>query len=489
MSAKNKKISRRVNEFQRKSCIVIGASIGGLLAARVLADHFEQVTLIERDVFPQPGENRKGVPQGKHLHVLPALGKDIMESYLPGLENELARLGAVTIPDAGADVRWFNNGGYHQPGICGVSGVGVSRPTLEAAVRKHVLALPNVGALQGCSVSSLVSTEDNQRVIGVRVKNRRNGGIKERILADLVVDASGRGSRSPAWMEELGYPRPPEEAVHIGVGYTSRYYRRNSELLKGIKGIILTADPPNRRLGVMLEQDGDRWVVTLGGYLGDHAPTDPKGYLEFARSLPAPEIYNIVKYAEPLTDPVAYKFPAHLRRRYEKMDRFPQGYLVLGDALCSFNPIYGQGMTVAALESKALGEWLQGNNNHSAASFFTKTSRIIDSSWETAVGNDLRFPEVEGPRTPMVRFINWYIGKLHISAHRDKRVSRAFLRVINMVAPPTSILRPGIVWRVIRGNLRLGSQNIAVSQKAAGNRAQDLKEGQIGQYPPQSFGD
>jgi len=433
--------------------VVIGASMAGLLAARVLADHFEQVTLLERDTFPAPGANRKGVPQGKHTHVLLELGRQIMEMYLPGLTDQLTRLGAARIADASLNIRWFHSGGYHQPGPSGIAGVGVSRPTLEALVRARVLALPNVQVLEDCNVLGLVTTADNSRVTGVRLVNQQEGNSEEAMLAKLVIDASGRGSRSPAWLEALGYSRPPVEEVRIGMGYTTVFYRRQPEHIPGLNGIVYLATPPNKRLGVMLAQDGNRWVVTIGGYLGDHASTDCQSFLEAARCLPAPHIYDVIKNAEPLGEPVAYKFPVNLRRRYEKLARFPEGYLVIGDALCSFNPIYGQGMTVAAMEAEALGECLAVGQTQLAKHFFAKVSKIIDVPWSAAVGNDLGFPEVEGPRTPMVRFLNWYLGKVHRAAHNDAQVSIAFLKVINMIAPPPSIMQPHIVWRVMKENL------------------------------------
>jgi 2-polyprenyl-6-methoxyphenol hydroxylase-like FAD-dependent oxidoreductase len=444
--------------------VVIGASMAGLLAARVLADHFEQVTLLERDTFPAPGENRKGVPQGRHIHLLLERGRQIMERYLPGLTEELARLGAVTIADASLDVRWFVRGGYHQPGVSGQSAVGVSRPTLEAAVRARVLALHNVQAIEDCNVLGLVSTPDQRRVTGVRLVRRQAGDVEETMRADLVVDASGRGSRSPRWLEQMGYQPPIAEKVRIGMGYTTCYYRREPEHIPGLNGIVLTPTPPNKRLGVLMAQDGDRWVVTIGGYLGDHAPTDYPGFLQAAKRLPAPHIYNVIKDAERLSGPVPYKFPANLRRHYEKLARFPEGYLVFGDALCSFNPIYGQGMTVAAMEAMALGECLADGPHPLAKPFFAKSSKIIDVSWNAAVGNDLSYPEVEGPRTPMVRFLNWYISKLQIAAHNDAQVSIAFLKVINMLAPAPSMMHPRIIWRVIKGNLLPGVQKAGVSE-------------------------
>lgn len=448
-----------------KKAVVIGASMAGLLAARALAEHFEQVTLLERDTFPAPGLNRKGVPQGKHTHVLLELGREIMEEFLPGLTDELTSLGAVTIADVSSNVRWFHSGGYHRPGVSGFSSIGVSRPTLEAVVRERVLGLPNVQAVQDCNVLGLVTTADNARVTGVRLVNRRVGNTKETMMADLVVDASGRGSRSPAWLEELGYKRPEEEEVSIGMGYVTCYYRRQPEHIPGLEGIVLMATPPYKRLAILLAQDGNRWVLTIGGYLGQHAPTDYQGFLESARQLPTPDIYNVIKDAEPLSGPVPYKFPANLRRHYEKLSTFPEGYLVIGDALCSFNPIYGQGMTVGAREAVALSECLAQGRSRLAQRFFARANKIIDLAWSAAVGTDLSFPEIEGPRTPMVRFLNWYISKLHVAAHQDARVSIAFLKVINMVAPPPSILHPRIVWRVAKAHLWPGQKKASLSKE------------------------
>jgi 2-polyprenyl-6-methoxyphenol hydroxylase-like FAD-dependent oxidoreductase len=475
-------MSKQIGKSDNKA-IVIGASMAGLLAARALADHFDQVTLLERDTFPEPGANRKGVPQGKHTHVLLERGRQIMEKYLPGLTDELTGQGAAHIPDVSLNVRWFHSGGFHQPGVSGISGVGVSRPTLEALVRTRVLALPNVRALEGRSVLGLV-TEDGSgqstgRVVGVRLENRQSGGGEETMTAGLVVDASGRGSRSPAWLEELGYRQPAVEEVRIGMGYTTCYFRLKPELIPGLNGIVLLATPPDKRLGVLLAQDGDRWVVTLGGYLGDHAPTEYPGFLESARRLPAPHIYEVIKDAELLSGPVSYTFPANLRRHYEKLNRFPRGYLVFGDALCSFNPIYGQGMTVAAMEAVALGECLAEGHNQLAERFFDRARKIIDVSWSAAVGNDLGYPEVEGLRTPMVRFLNWYIGKLHLAAQADALVSVAFLKVINMVAPPPSILHPRILWRVMKANLWPGQRKIAAVVKGAEDRRKGVRDEQI----------
>jgi hypothetical protein len=272
------------------------------------------------------------------------------------------------------------------------------------------------------------------------------------LTADLVVDASGRGSRSPVWLAGLGYERPVEEAVKIGVTYTSCQFQRQPEHMPGVNALIVAASPNNPRAGVLLSQEGNRWLLTVAAYLGEQIPQDLAGLLAYVRGLSTPALYNTLANAEPIGDPVAHKIPSNLRRRYERLPRFPQGYLVLGDALCSFNPIYGQGMSVAALESVALDNCLKRGEAWLAQRFFRQAGKIVDIPWRTAVGNDLRFPEIEGPRSPMTRFINWYIGKLHHAAHHDATVSVAFLKVVNLLAPPPGVLRPDIVWRVLRSN-------------------------------------
>lgn len=461
--------------FTSKQAVVIGASMGGLLAARALANHFEQVTLLERDSFPAAGENRKGVPQGRHAHAVLAQGLTIMENYFPGLIDRLVSLGA-DYGDVSEKALWFHEGGCHQPTHSGINAINVSRPLLEAEVRARVLALPNVQAVEGCDVLGLLSTPDKGQVTGARIIRRKAGSAEESLTADLVVDASGRGSRSPAWLEQLGYERPAEDAVKIGVTYTSCQFRRKPEYMPGINALIVAAAPENPRGGVLLSQEGDRWMLTVAAYLGEQIPQDHEGLLAYVRGMATPALYEAVANAEPISDPVPHKIPSNLRRRYEQISRFPEGYLVLGDAMCSFNPIYGQGMSVAAMEAAVLDSCLAQGKVRLAQRFFKQAGKIIDIPWSTAVGNDLRFPEVEGPRNGMVRFINWYLGKLHHAAEHDAVVSVAFLKVVNLVASPPSVMHPHIVWRVLRGNLRPRAQQTTTTHSLTTN-------GHVGSQP------
>jgi 2-polyprenyl-6-methoxyphenol hydroxylase-like FAD-dependent oxidoreductase len=437
-----------------RTAVVIGASVGGLLAARALADHYEQVTLLERDTFPAAPAHRKGTPQSRHAHAVLVRGLEIMESYFPGLIATLVAQGA-DYGDVSQNARWFHEGGYHQPALSGHNAINVGRPLLEATLRARLLEFPNVQIVEGCDVLGLLTTPDQARVNGLRLLRRRAGSAEESLAADLVVDASGRGSRSPAWLEALGYERPPADVIEIGVSYTSCEYRRRPQQGAGPVALIVAASPEYPRGGVLLSQEGGRWILTASGYLGTQVPLTHAGLLEYVRGMAVPDIYELIKDAEPLSAPVAYKIPSNLRRHYERLSRFPQAYLVFGDALCSFNPIYAQGMSVAALEATALGACLEHGEGRLAERFFAQASAIIDTPWSTAVGNDVRFPAIAGPRTPMTRFITWYLGKLHHAAQHDAALSIAFLKVVNLLEPPPSILRPAVVWRVLRGNLWL----------------------------------
>lgn len=436
-----------------QQAIVIGASMGGLLAARALADYYQQVTVLEHDIFPLPGKPRKGVPQDRHAHGLLSRGRAVLEQLFPGITQELMAQGALPC-DFLQQMRWFANGGYFYQHPSDLNGLFVSRPLLEAQVRQRLLSLPNIKVIENCHVLGLLTTPDRTRIVGVRLIHHRADESSESALnANLVVDATGRRSDSPVWLEKLGYEPLQEEQVHLDIGYMTRIYRRQPEHLQGDLATIVTPSLPNWRYGIIQALEGDRWIVTIGGYLGDRAPSDEKGFLEFAKSIPAQEIYEVIKDAEPLSELVPFKLPTSQRRYYERMARFPENYLVFGDAICSFNPVYGQGMTVAALESLALQSCLAQGHQDLRSLFFKEVGKVVDVPWSIAVGSDLRIPQVEGTRSLMVRFLNWYISKLHVAARSDRVVAIAFLQVSNLMASPQSLMHPIIFLRVLLGNL------------------------------------
>lgn len=423
--------------------LVIGGSIAGLLAARVLSDYFTQVTIIERDQLPAGATTRKGAPQGRHGHGLLAGGYQAMERLLPGIGAEWIAAGALPC-DLIGDLRWHGLGGYKAKFQSGLQGVILSRPLLETVLRRRVLALPNV-RLQEDNVRDLIANTAANRITGVRLES---GSV---VQADLVVDAAGRGSRNLAWLEALGYPKPPEEVVPINVGYATRIFRRKSGDLNGDLGIIITpVAPAQTRVAVMIPLDRERWIVSLGGWLGDHPPTDADGWLEFAQSLPCADLYDLLKEAEPLSAVVVHKVPANIRRRYEQMAKAPAGFLVIGDAMCAFNPIYGQGMTVAALEAVSLQECLAADRDllDLHYRFFAQASKVIDTPWMMTTGEDFRYPAVPGKRPLGTALLHRYMDRVHLAATHDTVVCRAFFTVANLLKAPSSLFQPALLWRV-----------------------------------------
>ncbi|WP_051457688.1 NAD(P)/FAD-dependent oxidoreductase [Microbispora sp. ATCC PTA-5024] len=433
-----------------RHAVVVGAGMGGLLAARVLTETYDRVTVIDRDALPGGSAPRRGVPQGHHAHGLLSRGREILEDLFPGLTADLIEAGAVPC-DLQNDVRWYNDGRRLHPAPSGLRGLTVSRPLLEGRVRSRVAALPGVVIHERCEAVEPVAVVDDGRagaVTGVRLLRAGHG--PEEVAADLVVNATGRGNRGTEWLRRLGYEPAPEERVDSRLVYVSREYRRRPGDA-GFTAVIVGHGVAVPRGGVALGAEGDRWLVTLFGMGDDVPPADPDGYHRFAERLAVPDVHRLLERAEPLGAPRLMRIPVSVRRRYERLARFPEGYLVFGDALCQFNPSYGQGMTVAACEAVALRECLaDGVRGDLARRFFTRAARIIDVPWDISVCGDLRFPSVEGPRPARVRLLNRYLGRLHAAAESDPLVGHAFLSVANLEAPPQHLLSPGVLARVLR---------------------------------------
>ena len=434
-------------EGNRSLAIVLGASISGLLDARVLSRHFDRVLLVERDVLADCAEVRKGAAQAAHAHGLLASGYRLLDEYFPGLLDELRALGAPG-GDVTGDFLWFQYGHWKLRHESGLRGITVSRPCLEAAVRRHVRALANVAFLENVDGVRPAFDAGRGRVTGLVVR-RRDRDVEETLDADLVVDATGRGSQSARWLDEWGFGRPEEIDVKVDVGYATRVFERRPGEFFNSNGGIVAATPPSARYGAVLAAEGNRWVVTLVGSLGDHPPLDESRWARFAGSLPVPAVLELVTAARPLTPITSYRFPANRRRLYERMRRFPEGYLVTGDAICSFNPVYGQGMSVAALEARALDESVEHDRDHLAVRFFARARRIVDIPWTIATGEDLRLPDVEGRRPPGAGLLNRYFDRVHAAASDDPVVCRKFFDVLNLLAAPPSLLSPSVAWRVL----------------------------------------
>jgi 2-polyprenyl-6-methoxyphenol hydroxylase-like FAD-dependent oxidoreductase len=446
-----------------RRAIVLGASMAGLAAARVLASHFDDVLLIERDDLPDSAVPRKGVPQGRQLHGLLQRGARTFDSLFPGIIQSLKDKGAVEV-DFSNDLRWYHFGVDKVRFPSGVCALMMTRPFFEQEVRRRIRDTPKVRVLAQCDVLGLVSSEDRRRITGVKVRHRDASGalVTEVLTADLVADACGRGSLTPKWLAELGLSKPEESRVRVDLVYATRIYKQPDPAHRpDYKSLYAIGMPPEgKRIGIIGPIEGDRWVTLTAGMLGDHPPSDPEGYLQYAKGLPVDDMYRLLRHAEPLSDVVLHKFPSYQRRHYERLRDLPEGLVVLGDAHCSFNPIYGQGMTTAVLSAQLLGTSLsahqernEGSLDGLSRSYQESLASLVDIPWLMATGEDFRYPEVEAERPIGYPILEWLMGRLHESVAHDRVLAKQFLLAMHMMEPPTSLFSPRFLWRILAGGI------------------------------------
>jgi 2-polyprenyl-6-methoxyphenol hydroxylase-like FAD-dependent oxidoreductase len=451
--------------------VVIGASIAGLLAAAALSGACPRVTLFERDTLPAEPGPRRGVPQTRQLHALQARGVQALDELLPGLRDELVAAGGV-LADMQGDIHWYLDDYLLKTARTGLEGIGISRPLLEWLIRSRVAALPGVTITDATDVVGLATADDHVTGVTVRAARTRDAA-EETIAADLVIDAAGAGSRIPVWLPQLGLDAPRTTRVRAGVTYVTRMYRRDQKQLDGRFGSLVTPYPGRPFGGAVLRQEGERWVVLLAGMVGTEPPLDEDGMIAFADQFACGDIAAVLRESAPLTEPLKYTYPESARNHYEKLGGRPGGLLVIGDAYCGFNPIYGQGITIAALEALILrrllgategsatkgsatkGSATEGRGTEDsgaglARAYFQAAGKLVDEAWETSASSDLRFPEVEGRRRRGAGLINAYGEKFRAAASVDPALGETFLRVANMADKPAKLLSPGTVLRVFR---------------------------------------
>jgi len=438
------------SRFDQQHAIVIGGSMAGLLTARVLSEHFKQVTIIERDHLTDGAESRKGVPQGRHGHVLLASGAVVLAKIFPDLFPKLAQDGAAV--HSSSDARWYQFGVWKAPFPVERQAVYPSRPFLEQHVRACLIARENVRFIDACEVTQLCVKEN--QITGVVLRSRTAEQHEENLAANVVIDASGRGSRTPQWLASLGYGQVEESSIRSDVGYVTRIYRRPDQPPFSWRLLIVYSTPPDeKRAGYVLPIEDDQWMVTLAGMLRNYPPDDEEGFLEFARSLPTSDLYEAIKDAEPMTPIVTYKYTANRWRHYERMMRLPEGFIVMGDALCSFNPVYGQGMSVAALEATLLDTFLRKQQPDNIAGWtqrFQKSLvKVVKNPWKLATSDDFRFPENEGKRPFGTDLFNWYMRRIHELMASNPLVTLRGYQVLLLLKPLSVLFDPRIIWAVL----------------------------------------
>jgi len=446
-------LTTQTNQFTPNTALVLGASIAGLWTARVLADHFDQVLVLERDLLPQGSDSRPGVPQGRQYHILLLRGLQILRDLFPGIEEELVAAGAVPF-DVTEDVKVRSRGRWLRQYHSGMCLLSLSRPLLEATLRSRLRQNPRIRFVEGVEVKGLVADTEAGRVTGVRVRRRAGDEANDETMAgDLIVDALGRRSPTPTWLAELGYALPEETVVDAFLGYVTRHYRQPTDFNRGWRMLMVTSTPPDqRRGGIIFPEENNTWVVMMSGTNKDYPPTDEEGFDAFARSLD-PEYYAAVAAAEPIGKPLGYRGTESRWRHYEKLARWPERYVVLGDAFCGFNPVYGQGMTVAALSAVALGDELtraNGQLDGVARRTEQAVAKVTAGAWLLATGADLEWPGTEGKAAngPADRMARWYLDRL-LAALEDDTVRAAFNEVNQLVKPASRLFAPDVALHVL----------------------------------------
>jgi len=438
--------------------VVLGGSIAGMLAARVLADHFEQVVVVDRDDLRNAGRSlRSGVPWAIHIHALLERGRRIIEGLFPGFTADLAAEG-VPVGDYGNTCHYYFNGQRFADHESGMTLVGANRPVIEAYIRDHTLTRAGVTLVDGTEILGLTASADHRTVTGVRLRSG-HPGREFAVSADLIVDATGRRSAAPRWLESLGYQAPPEEKVHMGLTYTTMDFvgpLPNDPIGADI-ALVPTATPTNPR-GAIFARLADRYAVTLTGIAGDRAPTNRAGFMEYAATLPIPDVFDAVVDATQRAPAGSFGFPASIRRRYERLSRLPAGFVVVGDAACIFNPVYAQGMTVAAMGAEVLRTHLERGKPVDPRRFFNSLAKETDAPWMMSAAADLGYPSVRGKRTIATRLGNYYTSQVAAGAASDPVLARAFMRTISLIDSPYSLMRPGLAVRVLAVRIRQRAQ-------------------------------
>ena len=440
---------------------MVGASMAGLCAARVLSQRFGEVVVFDRDEVPDHAQPRTRVPQDRHPHLLLNAGARLLEEWFPGIARELEEAGAVDV-DLCADFLWHQSGGLQRRPASRLRGPSMSRPLLEHTVRHRVSLLPNVLIRSGETVSGLLA--DGGRITGVRL------GAGDEVPAGLVVDATGRQARSIGWIGELGFDPPRTSVVKVDTTYVSRRFRRQTAPARDWKAAGIIGSPESKRLAMALPMEDDQWIIMVGGLNGESAPTGEAGLVAYAGTFESPAIADLMRDSEPAGPIVMHRFPANQRRHVERLRRFPLAWLPIGDAVCSFDPIYGQGMTAAAQQAAVLAECLDraGALDRSfSRSYFKAAARVVAVPWSIAVGGDFAYPGTTGAKPFGTDLLNRYNDQVVIAGQRDGAVVIRFNEVISLVRRPESLLAPWFVARVLYNAWRVRLSRTAA---AAGPR-------------------
>lgn len=434
--------------------VVLGASMAGLLAARVLSDHADQVLIIERDETDVAGGPRPGVPQGSQVHALLPAGQVQLDRWFPGFSKQAVALGAP-LP-SGTPPKIFVNGALRPVPPVALAGppLVTTRPFLEALVRRRTLAIDNITLLPG-RAEGLVF--DGDRVAGVQYVP--NAGVEPIVeSADLVVDAMGRSSKLNDWLAENGWPRAPMRRMPIKLNYATALFRYDERVSDTWVAVSQTTAGNGRtaRIGGINLVEDDRWIMLVAGYDSDRPTRDIDDFTARCRNHFPPMFGDIAERAERIGDVITYHQADSRRRDFHAVERLPAGLVAAGDAVASFNPVYGQGMTSAALHASCLSAYLRSGavpRDEPARAYFDLVRVIVDAAWQVSTFADIALPHVDIPYPRGYRAIRWYNELIFRASMVDTAVTARLDRVTTMLDHPNALVRPRAVLRTLRSGL------------------------------------
>ncbi|MBT2697488.1 FAD-dependent monooxygenase [Bacillus sp. ISL-40] len=440
------------NRFLGEKALVIGGSIAGLLAARILSDFFKEVLILEKDHMNEKDFTRTGVPQGAHGHALLKSGEEILNDLFPGIVDELIADGSVK-SDFASELAWNHHGCWKVKYQAGMSIIQQSRPFLEWHIHRRLEMIPNINFLYGAKVKKLLISSESTSIVGVEIQNDGEAAIS--LKADLVVDATGARSSLSNWLRQLGFDAPQKTEVKVNLFYASRIYSSLSSINNDWGSLLVYPNPPKQTHGGgIFPIENQRWMVTLLGYGVESPPSTEEEFIKYAKSLEQADVYEAIKNGTPDTDVSVYRFPALRRFHYDKLQRFPNGLIVIGDAFCRIDPVFGQGMSIAALEAIALKKELQkalhknkltqiSNNAH--RSF----SKIIDVPWLIALTEDFRFTHTDGAKPFGLPLLKWYVKRVILACESNQNVYGKLINVLQLKAHPISLFSPSTLKAVL----------------------------------------
>ena len=432
-----------------KKAVVIGGGIAGKLAAKVLSETFQEVIILEADQEYKDKTPRKKVPQSYHPHVLLKSGENSIERLFPGFFRELMENGSIK-SNFTRDLKWHHFGNWKQQFSGDLTLVQQSRPLLEFHLQKRIEQVVNITTRYATRVEDLLFDRQYNKITGVKIRSVKTG-IEDEIHATLVIDASGNSSQAIKWLKKNNIS-VVEEKIRIQLFYSTRLFRLKKQNIIPWFNLLISPSFPENPYGAFIQSiEESTFSVTFSGYNNELAPKTNDDFLAYAQKLPVNDVVNFLQHAEPLTEIKIHKIPFQIWRRFDKAKNLPEGLLVVGDSHCRFDPLFGQGISVAAMEAVELQKCLLNKEHHTngfSQNFHRKISRIIKTPWDMATTEALRHPSIKGKKSLICHLKLWYTKRIYQISAFEPEIYIRLAKVMNLTRAPSHLFHPKI-WFTI----------------------------------------